>query len=472
MVLGALGGTLTTYTFVYLGNHNREKERLQNDFSEKRLMLLAHLGYSNLQAKASDNSIVPSIKEDVLHFFDTTVFPVKDLSVIDACFGEDDGYKISADFDKTSGSFPRFQGPGSRLSLDEFMDLDSDSIESNLNGIFDRDQCEFIKRRWAALKNEDKPLPLDLFHPLLTCLRFGANKLTLSLFNPYDRPLTGSIDIRISLSTFGSASTQNYVLRGLEIREVKEVNFSYEGNFKVDTITLGDLESYFLIIKNCNHVNQGMFNLRIPDKLTENFWTSSNTLSTQRKFCWRQKTTGLEEQNSSVFWRGNVNHCNENTIFITKTWVEKLNACFFFNDGLPYEKIGNFVSEKMEKLNNFVWNQCVADKGAKSFNFNGPESYLRGRMKELLDPYLNENSIEDAVNQVLEGQIFVDAISFIKKLQTIPMVTPYLYVFKNLQARPDVFSIEAWMKNRNQKTKYILNVMRKFIDSKPIWQKQ
>ena len=472
MILGALGGTRTTYTFVYLGNHNREKERLVNDFFEKRLILLAHLGYSNLQTKASDNSIVPVVKEGALHFFDTQSVPMKDLGEIDACLDEGWFYKISADFDKNSESFPKFKEPGSRLSLDEFMELDNASIESSLNNsIYNKNKCALIKQRWAALKDEGKPLPIKLFHPLLTGLKLEKNRLTLSFFNPYDRSLNGLMKVNISLEDkTGVSHFDKRELGSFNISEVKDIIFDHKDE-SVVCVTLGDSEDYQLKINNQNNIT-GEFNLRIP-KLTDEFWTSENSL--RRRITasspWRSISFVADE---SVFWRSSVDPCEKNTVFFTKTWIERLNACFFFNDGLPYEKIGNFTSEKTEKLNELVWNQWVADKGAEHFNFNGPESYIRRRMKELFEPFMDENSIEEAIRQTLDGQIFVDAISFIKNLGTIPKIIPYLYMFKNLQARPDVFSIEALMKDKNQKRdqEYILNVRRKFINSEPVWQKQ
>ena len=155
MLLGTLSGGVATYTFVHLGNYDKLKKQLQRDFAEKQWMMLSTVACEALKEVASPNAIIPVIKKNELHFFDTSVQPMKDLGILDKNFEDGQfGYKISAVFDEFPKSFPEFQQKGYRKSLDDWMSLDDNELEKVLKESFEEKKIKLATYASRCIDNE------------------------------------------------------------------------------------------------------------------------------------------------------------------------------------------------------------------------------------------------------------------------------------------------------------------------------
>ncbi len=465
MLLGTLSGGIATYTFVYLGNYDKEKKRLQRDLVEKQWMILSTIAYESLKTMASSNSIIPVIKSDGLHFFDTSVQPIEDLGILDKNFENGQlGYKISAVFDEFPKSFPEFQQTGYRKQLDDWMALDNHDLESVLKGSLDEthlDETKFTlatlvelaKKRWVALKRDKtEALPVSLFFPFLIGVEVSDDisnqKITLKFFNPYDRRLTGQL--KIAYTKICSCNRATFGFAGLSSKdeeEILDVNIEKGGNVEVG---IGYTDSFFIKTGDFVFVNlkivgsSGKYYLDVPNELCMDFWLYEGALKSDGN-AW-----SINSDEAKSFWTTKeIVMENYHTIFYTDTWIEKLNACLFFPDGSPYKKIGNFIKDSCKSLNRWVWNRMVIDKTAPFINFNAPRLYIEQQLQHIFGNDLNEDDVSLITEEIVSGQIFVDGFSFIKQIQG--NFKEKLHLFQNLSARTDDFVIDVWLKQGNSK---------------------
>lgn len=456
MLLGTLSGGIATYTFVYLGNYDKEKKRLQRDLVEKQWMMLSKMAYESLKTMASSNSIIPVIKSDGLHFFDTSIQPIEDLGILDKNFENGQlGYKISAVFDEFPKSFPEFQQTGYRKQLDDWMTLDTHVLEGVLKGSLDETKfelavlIELAKKRWVALKKDKtESLPMSLFVPFLTSVDVCNQKITLKFFNPYDRKLTGQLKIGYSIIYSGrrqafaftrlnNRNREKILDVSIEKGENVEVDIGYTDSFsiKTDDFSFGKWK-----IEGGN----GKYYLNIPNELCMDFWPYENRLTND------ENAWSMNYDKATLFWtKKEIGMENYRTIFYTDTWIEKLNACLFFPDGSPYKKIGNFIEDSCKSLNRWVWNRMIIDKTAPFINFNAPKLYIKQQLQHIFGDDLNEDDVSLITEEIISGQIFIDGFSFIKQIQG--NFKENLHLFQNLSARTDEFIIDVWLKQSRSK---------------------
>lgn len=457
-LLGTLSGGIATYTFVYLGNYDKEKKRLQRDLSEKQWMMLSKMAYESLKTMASSNSIIPVIKSDGLHFFDTSIQPIEDLGILDKNFENGQlGYKISAVFDEFPKSFPEFQQIGYRKPLDDWMTLDTHVLEGVLKGSLDETKfklavlIELAKKRWVALKKDKtESLPMSLFVPFLTSVDVCNQGIKLKFFNPYDRKLTGRL--KIAYFTMGPCSSKKTKFAFARVsrrnkEKIMEVNIEKGENVEVDidcTDSFSIKTDDFSFGKWKIEGGKGKYCLKVPNELCKDFWPYENRLTND------ENAWSMNYDKATLFWTTKeIGMENYRTIFYTDTWIEKLNACLFFPDGSPYKKIGNFIEDSCKSLNHWVWNRMIIDKTAHFINFNAPKLYIEQQLQHIFGNDLNEDDVGLMAEEIVSGQVFIDGFSFIKQIQG--NFKEKLHLFQNLSARTDEFIIDVWLKQSHSK---------------------
>ena len=164
-----------------LRNHLQQNKKLQQ---EKQALNLARFAFNKLKSIATDDFIATCVKKGKLHFYNVqTEFP-QDLGAIEVHFDEYKmGVTVQANEELSDTICCRFQEIGLRKAINECF---SEIPHRN------NDQ---IQQRWENLQT-NAPLNALLFSPLVSELEIN-NNVEITLYNPFDRNLQGTIKVEI-----------------------------------------------------------------------------------------------------------------------------------------------------------------------------------------------------------------------------------------------------------------------------------
>lgn len=130
--------------------------------------------------------------------------------------------------------------------------------------------------------------------------------------------------------------------------------------------------------------------------------------------------------------------------FSTKTWIDKLDACFFeYTKNEPYSKVGNFKSnyKNIPELRKYFWNEVIENPETEVFYFNGPSDYIEER---LLAYGVSKEQAGPIVNEIVKHQPYPSATAFLEKIALHSGMKDRLHHFEFLSHRPEKFKIKAW----------------------------
>ena len=361
-----------------------------------------------------------------------------------------------------------FDKPGLRKSLPEIMQK-GDIPEY----IIDKEGWVLAKNRWGTLKHNDT-LPPDLFPPLIWKIQVFEVELDqeterwMSTYwkNPYDRSLrSGAVKVE-SCTNCGLPSVCDTGIwynaaRSDLAQPFKIFGFEHLPDYfgRVFQDSLPDFGPFdrpvdpgFLVglkIKNGHKYiienPQGTFLLnRNIGNREEGFDLDLVAASkSQKPGKWRGLNSKIR-----AFEANQANRSSLKDLFPTKTWIDELDACFFwYNIGEPYSKIGNFKTwdEAIQAQRDYFWNEAVANPAADVFYFNGPKVHIEERLRAYGVP---QEQVPNIANEIVKNQPYASAASYLGKLAESkvhwPKIKNVLHRFEYLSHRTEKFKIKSW----------------------------
>ncbi len=301
------------------------------------------------------------------------------------------------------------------------------------------------KQRWRALMR-NAPLPPNIFPPLIGKAEVFEQETTqkpgkwilVHWENPYDRALqTGAFEVESFTHCqlpsecdtgiwFNATCPNNYFKME---PEVQSMQFEIKNGYNYAICLTQDT----LLLKNVIGNTEEGFNLDLvakqrPQRKVEKWRSSNNKIH-------------ASESNSE-------NKISLKDLFPTKTWMDKLDACFFgYKRNEPYSKIGNFKTQHKDnilELRNYFWNEAVTNPTADVFYFNGSKAHIEERLRAYDVP---QEQILPIAKEIVKGQPYTSAADFLKKITKSKRwleIKNILHNFECLSHRTEKFKIKSW----------------------------
>ena len=416
MIVMALGSIISLAALV--GTHQYQRIRYQQHSQLARLQVkeMAHEAWMRLKQWGTDNALALACKDERWYFYDTHKEEIRDLGALDQEF--DMGTVVVKPLlSSTPIPLSCFQSNGLRQSLTK-------AIQQGFP-CFTKQQQALMSQKWLALTTEDV-LPADLFLPVLS----ECYITDFSLWNPYDRPIKGVVSTALAFDMFVDDDGIMYPNRTediaipVELEAGASIMEEVVDNRQLLRVELRD--SY----NNCFGLESMMYLLVYNDE---------NDLFHQ-----------YEAFGKAISIRDTIAHP-------TKNWVQKLNACCFFDPQQPYAKIGHIEARE---LNAFIWNETVANPDALPFFINGDSNQLYQQLQRLLGKQLSVDRLKAVTRELMTHQPYPNGYAFIQQVSALPDLKPFLHVFEALIARCELFQIESMKTVGDRQYSYTLVVQR------------
>ena len=433
MITTALAGGFILSSYQKICYLRKDLQEIKKIHKEKQVLIFAQWALSKLKKLATDDFIIPYKNDEKLHFYDVRTKEIRDLGTIDLALNkstcrvfvdvlEDDSYDFCC----------AFQENGLRkIMMDEcFREIPHSKKDE-------------IKKRWEILQSENE-LSTPLFLPLIKQCEILNNNLTVDLYNPFDRPLSGSVKIKVQgyerKISDHNVSTLSTIPKNIEKSVV--LNLLAQGSF---TIKINFPEDFF-IQKICvgnlcleKNLTSGRYQIVYSDLDKPFKYTLKTSIKSRKLGAWgrKAKTENTLVQNETRY---------SLPIFETKNWIQQLNACCFFCEKTrPYRIIDNFDMKDDDgiKLRDFFWNFTIKSPQAISLNFNGSEVYLKNQFKKL--GFFNSDvELDKEVKNILLHQPYGNAIDFLEQLKIYQNKMEF---FEKLTHRTETFFIQSFYEN-------------------------
>lgn len=416
-----LFSTLSSYilaSYIFLSQkHYVKKYLISNLIEKKQALFFAHAAFMKLKAHASDDRIVTYEEKDKFCFFD----PVKNVrKTLEKNFHNLlGGYKVTGIFQVSKSFNCCHDHSGLKTSIDTYL---STSAKNEPLSIF-----PLAQQRWQALKTQF--LPLHLFPPILksiTCNK-STNPYTLNYTLNFSYPYENHSTPENELTVFIGNVKTSLVLTG----DSTTITDKYFGANFLLRIVNGWSYSIPLYTTDTTPFS---INITYSGDPTSGFTccTTSNKTYTSK---WRK------HQPTPV-----VNTSYSTPEFSVKTWVDKINACFYqYKEREPFNKINNFgcKHDTTKKLQQLFWDHVVVDETAPRLCFNGPFTHLKEWCSAC-----GIDVTESVLQHILAKQPYESPTIFLKHLYEMPLCEQiYLQFFKNLSHRTECFKIVSWYQN-------------------------
>lgn len=436
-------GIVLHYSFS-LKNNNYKLRALQAIHDKKQALTLAHTAFEKLISVASIDNCVMYKRGKHFYFSNNTT--------IERELNPTTGYNVKGIFQEKSPFACCFDKQGLRKPLEEVM------LGENCPGIGEK-RWDLAKKRWEALKR-DGALPPFIFPPLISKIElyeevvvlfplYGPHpalnqKILVHFLDPYARGLQeGTIKINdnsqvgriigeLKVHFCPHSESPKALIRGSKMCQISSTEtfhqfFGIENGFNYQLGSLTTDKPLF-------------FNYAIDRTKGSIFqMTSSFQQRSQKPSKWRS----LGHAGHAPVANPTIDNSQEK-LFFTKTWIDKLNACFFeYKNNEPYDKIGNFKARDVSTgiIRNYIWNQVVANSEAEVFYFNGPQFHIKERLRAY---GVAQYQVNEIAKEIVKSQPFTSPISFLEKLVSFPGIRDKLHHFQYLSHRTEKFKIKAW----------------------------
>ena len=415
MLISVLSTGLMFYYNFSLKNIIFQAKVLKEVNDKKQSLILAHIAFQKLKSIAGEDACIMYERGDRFYF--------KNNHTIDKVLSSNMGYCVKGLFETKSSFACCFDRQGLRKPLCEVMQYDN-----YLEYIPNKGAWPLAKKRWEVLKHKEFLHP-DIFPPLIWKMKiFEENNikwLLVHFLNPYDRKL----------------QTGETCLKG--------INICPRTNGVWFCAYCTDPQELFQILNDAQTVSFKISNGYEYIVSTE-FKELALTIMGNREVGFIFNSTE-RQQAPTAKWRKHpktsevsVNKTAFENLFLTQTWIDELDACFFgYNAGEPYSSIGNFNTqhEGVSILRNYFWNNSVANPEADIFYFNGPRSHIEERLRTYGVP---QEQIHEMSKKIVNWQPYASATSFLEKIITFADVKKILPCFEHLSHRTERFKIESW----------------------------
>ena len=425
-------GMVLHHTFS-LKNNVYKQHVLMALYHKKRALSLAHLALDKLKSIADKDACTTHYKGK--HFcFANDVF-------IEDTPSPHSGYRVDGEFPSKQSFACCFDRQGLRKLLSEF------TARSNpLKSVINDDCWGLASLRWEALNRND-PLPPLYFPPLIKKVEiFEKNKIQwmwVHFFNPYDRELQNEMPHITGINFDLPPSEVQFYLHCKALFQIRDEAKRWNDTQTLDWGKMIEFEIKYVHKYNLNVQALGVLDFKITGTKEGGYCFYSPQEAQQskpRKSKWGECSKQGKNKVAVV-----TNLSNTFEPFSTKTWLDKLDACFFeYEEAEPYSKIGNFKSnyKAIPELRNYFWNEVVENPNADVFWFNGPRTYLEGRLRAYGMPEYQALKI---AKEIVKHQPYPSAIAFLEQITTsFPEIKNYLHHFEHLSHRTEIFKIKSW----------------------------
>ena len=422
MIVMALGSIIPLAALVSTHQYQRFHYQQCSQLARLQVKETAHEVWRRLRQWGTDHALALACKDGHWCFYDTHQEEIRELGTLDDEFAMG-AVVVKPLLSPTPIPLSCFQSDGLRPSLTE-------AIQKGFP-CFTNQQQDLINQKWLALITEDV-LPADLFLPILS----QCYLTDFSLWNPYDRPIKGLVSATLAFNTavdadgiIASAGTEDFVLP-IDLKAGASILVEVVDDRKLLRVELRD------VYNNCFGLESMMYLMSYDD--------GSDLFHQYEAF---------EE---AIAIHDTIAHTTQN-------WVQRLNACCFFDPKRPYAKIGH--AEECE-LNAFVWNETVANPDALPFFINGDSEQLYQQLQRLLGDQVSADRLQAAVGALMAHQPYPNGYAFIQQVSALPALKPFLHVFEALTARCELFQIESVKTIGHRQYSYTLVVQRDPVNLK------
>ncbi|MGX8717065.1 MAG: hypothetical protein ACSW8C_03700 [bacterium] len=421
LLISVLSSGLVLHHTFSLKNNVYKQHVLMALYHKKRALSLAHLALDKLKSIANKDAC-------------TTHYKGKRFCFANDVFIEDtpsphSGYRVDGEFPSKQSFACCFDRQGLRKPLSEFM------TENNpLKTVINNDRWGLIQKRWVALHRND-PLPPFYFSPLIEKVEiFEENKIQwiwVYFFNPYDRELQSKMPYVMGINFCLSSSSIHLCTHS----KAQKALFQILNDAKMIQFEIKHGHKYNLNVQTLGVLNFKITGTREGGYLFDTQYGDQQSAKPRKSKWGNCGKGGVAVTNSN----------NTFEPFSTKTWIDKLDACFFeYEEAEPYSKIGNFKSNSkaIPELRNYFWNEVVENLEADVFCFNGPRTYFEGRLRAYGIPEYQALKI---AKEIVKHQPYPSATAFLERITTaFPEIKNYLHHFEHLSHRTEVFKIKSW----------------------------
>ncbi|MCQ2956126.1 MAG: hypothetical protein MJ218_02985 [Opitutales bacterium] len=416
MIVMALGSIIPLAALVSTHQYRRFHDQQRSQLARLQVKETAHEVWDRLRQWGTDPALALACKDGQWRFYDTQKEAIRELGTLDDEFTN--GFVVVKPLlSPTPIPLSCFQSDGLRPSLTE-------AIQKGFP-CFTNQQQALMSQKWLALTTEDV-LPADLFLPILS----ECYLTDFSLWNPYDRPIKGLVSATLAFNIGVDADgviypdgTENVALP-IELAAGASIMEDVMDNRQLLRVELRDA------YHNCFGLESLLYLLTYDDR-------------------------------SDLFYQyepfGEAMSIHDTIAHPTKNWVQRLNACCFFDPKRPYAKIGH--AEECE-LNAFVWNETVANPDALPFFINGDSEQLYQQLQRLLGEQVSADGLQAAVGELIAHQPYPNGYAFIQQVSALQALKPFLHVFEALTARCELFQIESVKTVGDRRYSYTLVVQR------------
>ena len=427
LLISVLSSGLVLHHTFSLKNNVHKQHVLMALYHKKRALSLAHLALDKLKSIADKDACTTHYKGK--HFcFANDVF-------IEDTPSPHSGYRVDGEFPSKQSFACCFDRQGLRKPLSEFT-AGSNPIKSV---IYD-DRWGLARLRWVAL-NRNAPLPPFYFPPLIERVEiFKKNKIQwmwVFFFNPYDRELQNEMPHITGINICLIPERVHFCPYCKKLKALFQIRDEAKRQNDTQTLDWGKMILFKIKYGHTYNISaQDTLDFKITGTREVGYQYGDQPSSKHQKSKWRRD--GPKEEKVAVV-------TNSNNIFSTQTWIDKLDACFFeYEDAEPYSKIGNFKSNRkaIPELRNYFWNEVVENLEADVFCFNGPRTYLEGRLRAY---GMSEYQALKIAKEIVKHQPYPSATAFLEQITTLsPEIKNYLHHFEHLSHRTEIFKIKSW----------------------------
>lgn len=416
MIVMALGSIIPLAALVSTHQYQRIHYQQRSQLARLQVKETVHEVWRRLRQWGTNHALALACKDGQWYFYDTHQEAIRELGTLDDEFAMG-AVVVKPLLSPTPIPLSCFQSDGLRPSLTE-------AIQKGFP-CFTNQQQDLIRKKWLALITEDI-LPADLFLPILS----ECYLTDFSLWNPYDRPIKGLVSATLAFNTavdadgiIAFAGTEDLTLP-IELAAGASIMEEVMDNRQLLRVELRD------VYNNSFGIDSMLYLISYDD--------GSDLFNQYEAF---------EE---AIAIHDTIAHTTQN-------WVQRLNACCFFDPKRPYAKIGH--AEECE-LNAFVWNETVANPDALPFFINGDSEQLYQQLQRLLGDQVSADRLQTAVGELMAHQPYPNGYAFIQQVSALPALKPFLHVFEALTARCELFQIESVKTVGDRQYGYTLVVQR------------